>query len=59
MSDPQWRRGLKVLERLGLIYDFRVPYYHLKEGAEPAQRVQVCSSSSITRACPATAAVKA
>ena len=37
MSDPQWRRGLKVLERLGLIYDFRVPYYHLKEGAELAQ----------------------
>ncbi|HEU4378301.1 MAG TPA: amidohydrolase family protein [Hyphomicrobiaceae bacterium] len=36
MSDPQWRRGLKLLERLGLIYDFRVPYYHLKEGAELA-----------------------
>jgi len=34
MSDPQWRRGLQLLERLGLIYDFRVPYYHLKEGAE-------------------------
>jgi len=34
MSDPQWRRGLKLLEQLGLIYDFRVPYYHLKEGAE-------------------------
>ena len=34
MSDPQWRRGLKLLEKLGLIYDFRVPYYHLKEGAE-------------------------
>lgn len=34
MSDPQWRSGLKLLERLGLIYDFRVPYYHLKEGAE-------------------------
>jgi predicted TIM-barrel fold metal-dependent hydrolase len=36
MSDPQWRRGLKLLEKLGLIYDFRVPYYHLKEGAELA-----------------------
>ena len=34
MSDPQWRSGLKVLEKLGLIYDFRVPYYHLKEGSE-------------------------
>lgn len=34
MSDPQWRRGLQLLETLGLIYDFRVPYYHLKEGAE-------------------------
>jgi predicted TIM-barrel fold metal-dependent hydrolase len=34
MSDPLWRRGLKLLERLGLIYDFRVPYYHLKEGAD-------------------------
>ena len=33
MSDPQWRRGLQLLETLGLIYDFRVPYYHLKEGA--------------------------
>ena len=36
MGDPQWRRGLKLLETLGLIYDFRVPYYHLKEGAELA-----------------------
>ena len=34
MSDPQWRRGLKLLEMLGLVYNFRVPYYHLKEGAE-------------------------
>lgn len=34
MSDPQWRRGLKVLEKLGLAYDFRVPFFHLKEGAE-------------------------
>ena len=34
MSDPQWRKGLKLLETLGLIYDFRVPYFHLKEGAE-------------------------
>jgi predicted TIM-barrel fold metal-dependent hydrolase len=34
MSDPQWLKGLKVLEKLGLIYDFRVPYFNLKEGAE-------------------------
>ena len=37
MSDPHWRRGLKLLEALGLVYDFRVPYYHLKEGAELAK----------------------
>jgi len=34
MSDPQWRNGLRVLERLNLLYDFRVPYFHLQEGAE-------------------------
>ena len=28
---------MKLLEALGLVYDFRVPYYHLKEGAELAK----------------------
>ena len=38
MSDPKWLHGVGTLERLGLLYDFRVPYFHLKEGAEVARR---------------------
>jgi predicted TIM-barrel fold metal-dependent hydrolase len=38
MGDPQWLKGLATLEKLGLVYDFRVPFYHLAEGAELARR---------------------
>lgn len=38
MSDPNWLRGVETLERLGLLYDFRVPYFHLAEGAEVGRR---------------------
>ncbi len=59
MSDPQWLRGVGTLERLGLLYDFRVPYFHLKEGAEVARRFSGSdSSSSITPDCRAIAAPK-
>ena len=34
MHDPNWRHGLSVLERLGLSYDLRVPYWHLHEAAD-------------------------
>ena len=34
MHDPNWRHGLTVLERLGLSYDLRVPYWHLHEAAD-------------------------
>ncbi|MCY4592142.1 MAG: amidohydrolase family protein [Alphaproteobacteria bacterium] len=34
MRDPAWRAGLAVLERLGLTYDLRVPYWHLGEAAD-------------------------
>ena len=34
MRDPAWRAGLALLERFGLTYDLRVPYWHLHEAAE-------------------------
>ena len=34
MRDPAWRRGLALLDRLGLTFDLRVPYWHLHEAAE-------------------------
>ena len=34
MHDPNWQHGLSVLERLGLSYDLRVPYWHLHEAAD-------------------------
>jgi len=37
MSEPHWLRGVGTLERLGLLYDFRVPYFHLKEGVAVAR----------------------
>jgi predicted TIM-barrel fold metal-dependent hydrolase len=36
MQDPSWRRGFAVLDRMGLRYDLRVPYWHLYEAAEIA-----------------------
>lgn len=38
MADPDWRRGLGVLQKLGLVYDFRVPYFALKDGADLPRR---------------------
>ena len=34
IQDPAWRKGLALLDELGLSYDLRVPYWHLYEAAE-------------------------
>ena len=34
LQDPKWRRGLALLEKYGLSWDLRVPWYHLEEAAE-------------------------
>jgi predicted TIM-barrel fold metal-dependent hydrolase len=34
LGDPAWRRGLALLEKHGLSWDLRVPWYHLSEAAE-------------------------
>ena len=36
MQDPAWRRGFAMLQRFGMTYDLRVPYWHLEEAAEIA-----------------------
>ncbi len=36
MQDPAWRRGFAMLQRFGMSYDLRVPYWHLGEAAEIA-----------------------
>jgi predicted TIM-barrel fold metal-dependent hydrolase len=33
MRDPNWRRGMKALERHDLSWDLRVPFWHLEEAA--------------------------
>ena len=33
LHDPKWRRGLGLLERYGLSWDLRVPFWHLEEAA--------------------------
>ena len=38
IQDPAWRKGLALLETLGLTYDLRVPYWHLDEAAEAIGR---------------------
>lgn len=37
MQDPKWRAGFALLQRYGLTYDLRVPYWHLAEAAEIAE----------------------
>lgn len=37
MQDPKWRAGFALLQRYGLTYDLRVPYWHLGEAAEIAE----------------------
>lgn len=37
MHDERWLRGYALLERHGLSWDLRVPYWHLKEAAEVAR----------------------
>jgi len=34
LQDPKWRRGLALLEKYGLSWDLRIPWYHLEEAAE-------------------------
>jgi predicted TIM-barrel fold metal-dependent hydrolase len=34
IQDPAWRKGLALLDELGLTYDLRVPFWHLHEAAE-------------------------
>jgi predicted TIM-barrel fold metal-dependent hydrolase len=34
MGDPRWREGFALLERFGLSWDLRVPFWHLEEAAE-------------------------
>ena len=37
MQDPAWLRGFALLERHGLSWDLRVPWWHLPEAAEVAR----------------------
>src|SRR6266850_4306494 len=37
MQDPQWRDGLALLEKHGLSWDLRVPFWHLEEAADVAR----------------------
>jgi predicted TIM-barrel fold metal-dependent hydrolase len=37
MQDPDWLRGFSLLEKYGLSWDLRVPFWHLDEAAEVAR----------------------
>jgi predicted TIM-barrel fold metal-dependent hydrolase len=37
MDDPAWRAGLGLLEKHGLSWDLRVPFWHLAEAADVAR----------------------
>jgi predicted TIM-barrel fold metal-dependent hydrolase len=37
MQDDHWRRNFALLERHGMSWDMRIPYWHLVEGAEVAR----------------------
>ena len=37
MQDEHWRRNFALLERHGMSWDMRIPYWHLEEGAEVAR----------------------
>lgn len=39
MQDPDWRRGLKLLEKFDLSWDLRVPFWHLEEAAEVVREI--------------------
>jgi predicted TIM-barrel fold metal-dependent hydrolase len=38
MQDPKWLAGFALLQKYGLTYDLRVPFWHLHEAAEVAAR---------------------
>ncbi|MDB5415423.1 MAG: amidohydrolase [Rubritepida sp.] len=37
MQDEHWRRNFALLEKHGMSWDMRIPYWHLAEGAEVAR----------------------
>lgn len=37
MQDDHWRRNFALLEKHGMSWDMRIPYWHLEEGAEIAR----------------------
>ncbi|CAG9174065.1 amidohydrolase family protein [Cupriavidus pampae] len=39
LQDPRWRAGLQALAEHDLVYDLRVPYWHLEEAAEAIAEV--------------------
>lgn len=39
MQDPDWRQGLKLLEKFDLSWDLRVPFWHLEEAAEVVREI--------------------
>ena len=34
IQDPKWQEGLILLDKLGLTYDLRAPFWHLREAAD-------------------------
>lgn len=38
MQDPRWLRGFALLEKYGLSWDLRVPFWHLAEAADVARQ---------------------
>jgi len=41
MQDDHWRRNFALLEKHGMSWDMRIPYWHLEEGAEVAREALV------------------
>ncbi len=39
LQDPRWARGLNALAERGLLWELRVPFWHLREAAELVARI--------------------
>ena len=58
MQDDRWLRGFALLEKYGLSWDLRVPFWHLEEAAQVARAFPIRRSSSTTPAFRGTVATR-
>src|SRR5204863_486983 len=50
MQDERWLRGFALLEKYGLSWDLRVPFWHLEEGRDHCREIEAAAPQIVSSA---------